>query len=238
MLYRSSIKHQNKVRYYEAIMCHSWIPGPDSRMDLEDLWEVKCPPVFSNSPFNSLLGFEESPWNFTFISLLHPVLTLTNLFITFAIFSSEIKNKSPISPVFRFDSDGSSYLIVLIFNILCSRSLCNDVCLIRAAPSVFYSSPLWFVPRLLIMPCVRWCIAGSWMVVQFIVSWWLGLSSHLTACHPYNGGPSITSTNTHKHTSVFKKGLTWGTSATHSIDPWIYLSSTDFILIKSVSMFM
>lgn len=91
-------------------------------MDLEDLSEVKCPSVFANSPFNSLLGFEESPWNFTFISLLHPVLTLTNLFIIFAIFSSEIK-KSPISPVLRFDSEGSSYLIVLIFNILCSRSV-------------------------------------------------------------------------------------------------------------------
>lgn len=197
MLYRSSIKHQNKVRgYYEANLCHSWIPGPHFKMDLEDLSEVKCPSVFANSPFNSLLVFEESPWNFTFISLLHPVLTLTNLFIIFTIFSSEIKKKSPISPVLRFDSEGSLYLIVLIFNILCSRSLCNNVYLIRATSSVFYSGLLWFVPCLLVVPCVGWCIAGSLMVVQFIVSWWPGLSSHLTACHPYNGGPSITSTNT------------------------------------------
>lgn len=172
--------------------------GPDCRMDPKDLSEVKRSPVSANSPFNWLLGFEESPWIFTFISLLHPALKITNRSIIFTIFSSEIKNKSPISPVLRLNSDSRWYLIVLIFNILCSRSLCNDVWLIRAASSVFYSGLLWFVPCLLVGPCLCWCIAGSLMAVQFIVSRWPGLSSHLTARHPYNGGPSITSTNTHK----------------------------------------
>lgn len=56
---------------------------------------------------------------------------------------------------------------------------------------------------------VYWCMAGSLKVVQFIMSCWPGLSSHLSACHLPNGRPSITWTNTqtdtqsHTHTHIY-----------------------------------
>lgn len=113
-----------------------------------------------------------------------------------------LKSKSQISLVLRFDSNSQSDLIVFTWIL----TVIDLFLMMYGSWGPFVL--LWFVPCLWVVPRVCWCIGCRLTVVQFIMlSWpglawsdlvWPGLSSHLTACHPHNAWPSIKHTNTHQ----------------------------------------